>query len=321
MTIEQNPIKSSPLGVPIAIVIAGVLIVGAMYFGGGTRTSTTTPLLNPNDNRLQDATAAAATNNPFFDEVVKKVLPEQGFQSTITLGDSVLKLVENGVIDRAKFEAVYKDRGGLPAELRTVLDQPLDQPVLLTRENANYYVNLLWPLGLANAMSTNRDSPIAGKSLFNFASTGGWNLGKEENGGAYFNKFPIVPLTPEQEALVTKIAQNTYRPCCNNSTFFQDCNHGSALLGLLQLGASQGLAEDELYREALAFNAFWFPTNYLQTALYFKAVKNIDWENVDPKLALGKDYSTISGWSGTVAKEVASRGLVPQAQGGAGCRA
>src|SRR3546814_19376416 len=89
-----------------------------------------------------------------------------------------------------------------------------------------------------------------GDSLYNFASTGGWTLGKEQNGGAYFNKFRIVELTPEQVALVTQVAKSTYRPCCNNSTFFQDCNHGSALLGLLHLGASQGLTENELYQAA-----------------------------------------------------------------------
>lgn len=274
-------------------------------------------ILNPGDNQLQDANAAAA--NPLFDEMTKQVLPEAGFQSTIHLGDSVPKLVAEGVIDRGKFEALYQDRGGLPEELRSVLSEPSGRPILLTRQNANYYVNLLWPLGLANFMTTNRESPLAGDRLFNFASTGGWDLGKEDNGGAYFNKFTIVPLTPDQEALVTRIAQNAYRPCCNNPTFFQDCNHGSALLGLLQLGASQGLSEDELYREALAFNAFWFPHNYLQTALYFKAVKDTDWGEVDPKVVLGKDYSTISGWSETVNKEVTRLGLVPQAQAGGGC--
>ena len=276
-------------------------------------------ILNPNDNRLQGASTAAATTNPLVDKVMKKVLPEQGFQSTIRLGESVVRLVEHGVIDPEKFTALYQDRGGLPAELEHVLTQPSDAPMLLTRENAHHYVNLLWPLGLANTMSTNKDSPIAGDSLFNFASTGGWNLGREENGGSYFNKFPIVPLAPEQEALVTKISQSTYRPCCNNSTFFQDCNHGSALLGLLQLGVSQGLTEYELYREALAFNAFWFPHNYLQTALYFKVVKNTDWEDVDPKIALGEGYSSVSGWSGTVSKAVQRAGLLPQTQGGAGC--
>lgn len=274
--------------------------------------------LNLNDNTLYNINASER-GNKLIDEVTAQVLPEKGFQSKIALGDSVVKLVQNGVIDRDKFLAIYENRGGLPDELKNVLDNPLPEPILLTRQNANYYINLLWPLGLANYMSSNKESSINGKSLFNFASTGGWNLGKEENGGAYFNKFKIVELTPEQEALVTKIAQNTYRPCCNNSTFFQDCNHGSALLGLLQLGASQGLTEDELYRESLAFNSFWFPHNYIETALYFKAVKNTDWDKVDPKLVMGKDFSTISGWYSNVDAEVKRLGLVPQQKGGAGC--
>ena len=275
-------------------------------------------IINPSDNTLYSA-SVSQTGSALIDEVAAKVLPEDGFQSKISLGASMVKLAQNGVIDRDKFLAIYRNRDGLPNELRSVLDKPMSEPILLTRENANYYVNLLWPLGLANYMESNRASPINGKSLFNFASTGGWNLGKEENGGAYFNKFKIVELTPDQEALVTKIAQNVYRPCCNNSTFYQDCNHGSALLGLLQLGAAQGLSEDELYREALAFNSFWFPHNYIQTALYFKAVENLDWDEVNPKLVMGKEYSSIGGWYENVDAEVKRLGLVPQQQGGAGC--
>ncbi len=274
--------------------------------------------LNPNFATVKTVNAAAG-DTKLFTEVSAKVLPAKGFQSKIALQDSILKLVENGVIDKDKFEALYKTQGGLPAELKDVLSVPSQKPVLLTAANANYYINLLWPLGLSNKMVANDKSPVAGKNVNNFASTGGWTLGKEQNGGAYFNKFVIVPLTPEQEGLVVKVAENSYRPCCNNSTFFQDCNHGSALLGLLELGASQGLSEDDLYKEALAFNSFWFPQTYIETALYFKAVKNIDWENVDPKVIMGKDYSSITGWSSTVAKKVAELNLVPTQQGGAGC--
>ncbi len=274
-------------------------------------------ILNSGDNKLNNLITSDAQNK-LFDEVTAKVLPEKGFQSKIRLGDSVLELVENGVIDQAKFEAIYKERGGLSAELKDVLIKPSDRPILLTKENASYYVNLLWPVGLSNYMSSNKESPVNGKSLFNFASTGGWNLGKEENGGAYFNKFKVVELTPEQEALVTRIAENTYRPCCNNSTFFQDCNHGSALMGLLQLGAAQGLAEDQLYREALAFNSFWFPQNYIQTALYFKAIENIDWEDINPKVVMDKVYSSASG-AALIAQKVSELNLVPQQKGGAGC--
>ncbi len=273
---------------------------------------------------LGDNATITTTDNSIFDEVVAKVLPEKGFQSKIVLGDSMMKLMENGVIDKAKFEAIYNDRGGLPDELKNVLTTLSNQPILLTKQNANFYVNLLWPVGLSNYMDSNKSSPINGDSLFNFASTGGWNLGKEENGGAYFNKFKIVELTPDQESLVTKIAQNSYRPCCNNSTFFQDCNHGSALLGLLQLGAAQGLNENELYREALAFNSFWFSQQYIYNALYFKAVKGIDWENVDPKVVMDKDFSSGSG-SGNIQAEVLKiPNLIPQQKGhggGGGCGA
>ncbi len=274
--------------------------------------------LNPNFATVKTVNAAAGDTR-LFTEVSAKVLPAKGFQSKIALHDSILKLVENGVIDKDKFDALYKAQGGLPTELKDVLTVPSQKPILLTAANANYYINLLWPLGLSNKMVANDKSPVAGKDVNNFASTGGWTLGKETNGGAYFNTFSIVPLTPEQEALVVKVAENSYRPCCNNSTFFQDCNHGSALLGLLELGASQGLGEDDIYREALAFNSFWFPQTYIETALYFKVIKNIDWENVDPKMIMGKDYSSITGWSGTVAKKVAELNLVPTQQGGAGC--
>ena len=92
-----------------------------------------------------------------------------------------------------------------PDELKGVLNEPSNRPILFARENANYYVNLLWLLGLANYMPSNMQSPInklnpiKGQSLFDFASTGGWNLGKEVNGGAYFNKFKIVELTPDRK--------------------------------------------------------------------------------------------------------------------------
>lgn len=270
------------------------------------------------DNRFFNA-SIDKTGNKLADEALEEVIPKEGYQSKIILGGSIVKLIENGVIDPKKFEAIYKDRNGLPPEFKDILKKPSNKPILLTRENANFYVNLLWPIGLANHMDSNSDSPVNGRSLYNYASTAGWNLGKEENGGAYFNKVEIISLTPEQKALVTKIAQNTYRPCCNNPTFFQDCNHGSALLGLLELGASQNLSEDNLYQEALTFNSFWFPQNYIQTAVYFKAVNNTDWKDVDPKIVMGKEYSSISGWDQNVNNNLRQHGLLPHVQSGGSC--
>ena len=253
-----------------------------------------------------------------LEETAAIVLPAAGYQSKVVLGDSIIKLVREGVIEPEKFEAVYAQRGGIPEELKDVLSKPSSRPILLNAKNVAVYVNLLWPLGLANRMAANKDSPLNGPSGPRYASTGGWNLGRESNGGAYFNRFSIVPLTAHQEALVVKVARHSFRPCCDNSTFFQDCNHGSALLGLLALGAAQGLTEKELYREALAFNAFWFPNNYVHTALYFKAVRNIQWHDVDAREVMGADFSSASGWGKNVAGELVRLGLLP-AQGGADC--
>lgn len=264
--------------------------------------------------------APSTVSDPLLQEIIGSVLPEKGFRSRIAFRDSVQKLIESGVIDPAKFESLYAGRsGGVPKELARLLERPSYDPMLLTAETAPYYLNLLWPLGLANRMAINASSPLNGPSLFRFASTGGWVLGKEENGGAYFNKFDIVPLTADEEALAKRIAEHAYRPCCDNSTFFQDCNHGSALLGLLELGASQGLSEDELWREALAFSSFWFPETYVKTALYFKAVKGIEWRDVDPKLVMGRAYSSASGWYANVERALQQAGIGFQLRQSGGC--
>lgn len=253
-------------------------------------------------------------------EMAAQVVPATGYQSKVALAGSVVALTRAGVIDRKKLETLYAQGGGDPRELAQLLDYPSYRPILLTPTNARLYVNLLWPLGLANRMAGNKASPLNGPDGSRFASTGGWTLGRHANGGTYFNTLTIVPLSAGQEALVVRVAQHSFRPCCNNSTFFQDCNHGSALLGMLALGASQGLGEDDLYREALAFNSFWFPEHYTHIALYFKVVDGIDWSKVDARIALSANFSSASGMQANVSRPLQQRGLVP-AQAGSQCSA
>jgi hypothetical protein len=264
--------------------------------------------------------APEAPKYPLYEEAMANVIPPGGYQSQISLKDCVPKLVQHHVIDPAKYFALRRAIGKLPDELSHVLSEPSNQPVRLTRQNAGDYVDLLWPLGLSNHMAANLHSPLLGLSFSDYASTGGWTLGKHPVGSIYFDKFPIVEMSPAAEALAVRVAKTTFRPCCDNSTFFQDCNHGSALLGVLQLGASQGLSEDDLYREALAFNSFWFPDYYVRTALYFKVARKIEWRDVDPKLVMGPDFSTQSGWQqNVVAKLQAIPNLIPPPRGGANC--
>lgn len=260
-----------------------------------------------------------ADNAP-YNEIAAKVVPAGGFKTKIVLGNSLARLVEYGVIDLEKIDNIYESRGGLNEWEKNLLTVGSSEPLTLNASNSGFLLNALWGLGLANKTDFNKTSPINGDDLYYFASTGGWILGKAENGGEYFNKFAIIPLTPEQEEIALEVAQNTYRPCCGNSTFFQDCNHGSALLGVIELGAARGLLEEELYKTALMFNSFWFPDTYIKTALYFKIFEDTEWENIDAKKTMSFNYSSASGWYNNIEKKIAAiPGLIPESGEGGKC--
>ncbi|KKS78635.1 MAG: hypothetical protein UV53_C0029G0001, partial [Candidatus Azambacteria bacterium GW2011_GWE1_42_9] len=122
-----------------------------------------------------------------------------------------------------------------------------------------------------------------------------------------------ITLTPEQRALVERVSKNIYRPCCNNSTYFPDCNHGMAMLGLLELMASQGIGEDEMYKTALQVNLFWFPDQYATIAKYLES-KGKKFQDADAKEILGVNYSSGSGYA-----KVESALPREQNQGGGSC--
>lgn len=81
------------------------------------------------------------------------------------------------------------------------------------------------------------------RKIEDFASTGGWTVGTKPVTELYAS-LDLIQLTAEQQKMVEEVAAAVYRPCCNNSTLFPDCNHGMALLGLLELMASQRATTD-----------------------------------------------------------------------------
>ncbi len=252
-------------------------------------------------------------------QLTNEVLPKE-FDLGVSFGDSIVKLVESGAIDKDKFIKLYEGRSDLTAQERNLLDEVSNKSIVVTKENAGVILNLLWPLGIANKTNVLSEGPMGTQyknEVGNFASTGGWTLGKQD-GGKLFNKYSIVALTSEQEALVSEITQNIYRPCCGNSTYFPDCNHGAAMLGFVELAVAQGMPKDEVYRKALVLNSYWFPQTYVELATYFKEIKNTNWDQVDPELALGIEYSSGQGYQ-AINKELAAKGLIPQVSGGGSC--
>ena len=226
-----------------------------------------------------------------------QVAPTSGVATAATFSDSIAKLAAAGVIDPDKYRG---HAGALPDWVEQALVTRSDEPIVFSRDTAPYLLVLLWAVGLANKAAFNAESPIATVRIPGFASTGGWSLGREESGYVYFDSVEAVRMTAEQQATVLEVATTTYRPCCDNSTFFQDCNHGSAMLGLLELAASQGATQEELYRLALIANSYWFADNYVETAAYFSHFLSKSWREVEPKLILSAAFSSNSGWETNV---------------------
>jgi hypothetical protein len=186
---------------------------------------------------------------------------EQAVFSALEWSNLGVKMAEAGVIDTKKFENLYSQRGGLSEADKKLLYGAKNGKVKITPENSGMMLNMLWAFGLSNKNPILENGPMMDPrydGAGNFASTGGWTLAK---GSAmdHYSMHSFVVLTREQQELVEKVSKNIFRPCCKNSTYFPDCNHGMAMLGLLELMASDGASEEEMYKIADEVNALWFP--------------------------------------------------------------
>jgi len=276
-------------------------------------------LKNPLLNKQQATTSQAPIDPGSIDtaSLTKAVLPDEGVALPIAWGDLGQRMIADGVIDEQKYRALFE--GGLTNTEEQMLSGKDSQPIVLTQSNSRHVLNMLWAFGLANKNDILENGEITDKQYGgagNFASTGGWSLAR----GAtmdHYSKHAYVVLTPEQQALVDKVSRGIYRPCCGNSTHFPDCNHGMAMLGLLELLAKNGANEQQMYDVTLKVNSFWFPQTYIDLATYFKE-QGQDWNQVDAKTVLGAEYSSAQGYQQTRQK---IQSLPKQGQGGGGCGA
>ena len=296
----MNPEKNTSYAVPVAIVIAGLLFSGTMlYSSKNPPAQTQTPAQDTRVSALEEA-----------------VLPSAGVVLPVTWGNMGSQLVSTGAIDAVRFKQLYLDGGVFSDEYKNLLTGTQNGKLKITKENAGYLLNLFWALGLASKnpildAGEMRDPAYGGAE--NFASTAGWTMAKGDAMNHY-SKHVFFTLTPQQQALVDKVSRGIYRPCCGNSTHFPDCNHGMAMLGLLELMASQGANEQDMWKAALAVNSYWFPDTYLTIAAYMQN-KDIVWKDVQPQEMLGSSYSSAQGYASIAAQIVQPQ----EQQGGGGC--
>lgn len=284
---ETKRTKNNFVVVGLSTILSGLFILGAWAYVRYPQ------VFGQTGGQQADASHADVNDN----ELEIAVIPADGYVLPIVWGDLGKRLIEAGVIDEAQFKQLYASRGGLTAEEQAMLLGNSNEPIRITRDNANFILNMLWAYGLA------QESPILEKGEMtdaryggagNFASTGGWTLAKGD-AMRHYSAHMFVSLTAEQQVMVERVSRGIYRPCCGNSTHFPDCNHGMAMLGLLELMAANGVSEADMYKTALQVNAYWFPDTYLTLAKYFK-MQGTEWNAVDPKTVLGAEYSSAAGY-------------------------
>src|SRR3989344_3915734 len=162
-----------------------------------------------------------------------KVLPAEGYTTSLSWGDLGQKLILSGAIDWEQYSEYFS---GLD-----IFSGQSNEKIAINEQNSRALVNTLWALGLTQKSKVLDEGPMqtSGNDPANFASTGGWTLGKKPAMELYSSQ-ELIPLTAAQQEFVTKIAENVYRPCCGNSVAFPDCNHGMAALGYIELAVAAG---------------------------------------------------------------------------------
>ncbi len=218
--------------------------------------------------------------------IYAQVLPDEGFTLKATWGDAVSNMVEAGVLDPARLETILKQgyKQDMKPEWNAILKGE-DAELSIDSENSVFMMYVLWTLAKHNNVSLIHESAFA-------QSFEGYDIGV---GRAGYGDTLIINLTEEQLALARSIAQNSYRPCCGQSAANPDCSHGFAALGLIELMISQGFTENEIYGAFVKVNSFWFPSTYIQDAMYFKEAEGLEWKDVDRKLVAGPAFSSIQG--------------------------
>ena len=307
---KKNVTKNIRFWQIISGLLAIVLLVGYFF---DVNISARVPSKSQKKGEVLGEDTKDTSNTIVIDQ--EKVIPSNGVVLPLSWGDLGSQLIESGVIDEENFLAIYNERGGLTNEQYELLYSDSKGALVMNQQNSGFLLNLLWAFGLGNKNSILEEGEMQNPEYGGaggFASTGGWTLA-DGDAMNHYSMHEFVTLTPGQQEMVERVSKGIYRPCCGNSTHFPDCNHGMAMLGLLELMASQGVSEADMYDAALAVNSYWFPDTYLTLAKYF-AGRGASWDQVDAPTLLSAAYSSGNGY-----RQILNEVKPIQKSGGGGC--
>ena len=266
------------------------------------------------------AQAAAPSVTPTATPVAL-ALPHS-FQLPITYGQLGPWMVNAGAFAYDAFVQVY-DRAGQPLseEQRAILQNGSDKLITIDHNNSYFLLNFFWALGLVNSNPILVSGALVangGGQIDGYASTGGWELAVKPI-HQLFSSASLVTLDVPQQSRLEEAIGAIYRPCCNNPTSFPDCNHGMAMLGLLEVMAAQNATVDEMLEAAKMVNTFWFPSQSQELALYYQNKNNLEFAAIPAREAVGSERFSGNGFA-QVHEWLASNGkLNAPNQNGSSC--
>src|SRR3989344_2194479 len=112
-------------------------------------------------------------------DLQNEISPKDGVELPVRWGNLGVQMTETEVIDKEKFEGLYRGRGGLSEADKKLLIGNNNGNLVITPENSGVMLNMLWALGLGNKNSILENGPMMDPrygGAGNFASTGGWTL-------------------------------------------------------------------------------------------------------------------------------------------------
>lgn len=309
----QEPEPSLPLHTPrrrrinpIALKALFILVVFVIGLGSGYLMGRQSMASNPSsaDSNVEDNGTA----------MIHQINPPEGYTIQATFGEIGPQMLSAGAIDLNGMTRVYQEAGKpLTDEQMTILTKGSSSQIVINQSNAYFLLNFFWAFGLVNQNPILTEGLMMSKgkeNVGNFASTGGWTLGAKPPTELYASA-QIISLTEKQQTRLLEVASAVYRPCCNNPTHYPDCNHGMAMLGLLELMASQNASTDEMFAAAKYVNAFWYPQQTLEVAIALERLENVDFAKANARDVVSKQYSSGSGFQ-AVHEYLASNGALKQ---------
>ncbi len=273
-----------------------------------------------------------------------QVTPQAGYTLPFKWGDSIRKLIQAGALNVSNLTIILNNsHQPLTFSEKEILNGTYSGYIQFNSTNTEFIQLVLWGLGIndnntiitkgaiinasvpyANSINNNATlrqrlnqnvTPYWAASRY-FASTGGYGpIGKLQLG-----MLDIISLSSSEQVIADYTAENSYRPCCDNPTAFPDCNHGAAALGLIELLASQGANQGQIFSAVRYFNQYQFPQQYSEIAAYFDSQRQ-NYSQVNSSKVMSYSFSSLSGYY-AVHQYLLKNGVLAQSsRGNAACGA